>query len=340
MNTITLPALFDAHCHLRQGEMTERVAPWSGRCCDGVIAMPNTKPPLHDPDHIEEARFHYQKHLGPDCKVHMTAKWLERTTPADVIAAKKAGVVGFKLYPQGATTNAEDGIPFDRFAHPDARITAVLAEMERQELVLLCHGEAPGFVLDRELVFLDAFCRTSNRFPALRMTLEHISTFVGLYTIRELHAIERPVLGTITLHHMMTTLDDVIGGKLQPDLFCMPIPKRDSDRLALLNAALSGEDCFALGSDSAPHEPTAKYCPSGCAGVFTAPVLAESLAELFDGGTDCLEKFAVRNAMKFYDLEHSGRTITLVREDHQAPVTAGGVVCFRGGQTLKWKLID
>lgn len=340
MNEITIPAMFDAHLHLRQDHMTDRIANYSGRVCDLVLAMPNTTPPIHDPDGIASMRRHYDACLGHGCRTLMTVKWLHRTTPDDVIAARQAGAVGIKLYPQGATTNAEDGIPFDWLDGFGKKTLNVLAEMQRQDMVLLCHGEAPGFVMNRERDFLRVFREITFRFPGLRMTLEHISTSDGLESIRYLRRLGQPVLGTITLHHMMTTLDDVIGGKLRPDLFCMPIPKKPRDRDCLLGAALSGEHCFALGSDSAPHAMETKYCSHGCAGVFTAPVLAESLVELFESGNalDQLGRFTSQNAMDFYRQEHSGRTITLVREDWTVTEMIGGVVPFRAGETIRWKI--
>lgn len=209
----------------------------------------------------------------------------------------------------------------------------------------MCHGEAPGFVMDREALFLETFESISDAFPKLRMTLEHITTCQGLECIRRLYAKGRRVLGTITLHHMMTDLDDIIGHGLQPDLYCMPIPKTPKDRVALFAAALDAEVYFALGSDSAPHDPKYKYCPSGCAGVFTAPVLIEILMGLFRAnaataeiGQVQLEKFAIDNALNFYGFKHSGRMISLARQDYFVPALSGLVTTFRGGMWLPWRL--
>lgn len=340
MNEIEIPALFDAHVHLRQGGMTARVAPYSGRVCDAVIAMPNTTPPVHHPSQIKWHRKHYEEHLGSGCRCLMTAKWLSDTAPCDVVAAKEAGAVGFKLYPRGMTTNAEDGI--DPAQLLDDRHRAVLAELERQGMVLLCHGEWPGFVMDRERDFLPTFRAIARNYPQLRLTLEHVTTGHGVDLVQHLHRSGHQVLGTITLHHLVTTLDDVVGGKLRPDLFCKPIPKTPHDREMLLHAAKSGLPCFALGSDSAPHEPVAKYCREGCAGVFTAPVLAEWLVGIFEqmGYLDRLKAFTSANAMNFYGVRHSGRKIRLVNEPWEVPDQFGGVAVFGGGKTLEWKLED
>lgn len=344
-DAIEMLALFDAHLHLRQddlpGEMralTQRVAHYSGRSCDQVIAMPNTKPPIHSPESIIGMREMYEKAMMYPTKVHMTAKWLPHTTPADVIAAKGAGAVGFKLYPQGATTNSDDGIPWQSMLEMPQQMQDVLGELEHQDMVLLCHGEAPGFVLDREDLFLPWFRSVSDAYPRLRMTMEHMTTKAAASMVESLAEKGRRVLGTITLHHTMTTLDDVIGGKLQPDLFCMPIPKREEDRRYLLSCARGGFDYYAFGSDSAPHDQAIKYCRGGCAGVFSAPVLAQSLLELFQEDVPALEKFAVHSGLAFYGLQHSGRKITLTRDRYVAPMTAGRIASFRGGEALQWRL--
>lgn len=353
MQAVNMRAIVDAHVHLRQDDLPtspglcSRIAHYSGRCCDHIIVMPNTKPPIHEAEDIVRMHDLYKKNIGHPCEIHMTAKWLQRTTSFSVKPAKTAGAIGFKLYPQGATTNADDGIPFDWLlkGKRSLQTTEFLKALEEENMVLMCHGEAPGFVMRREALFLKTFENISDEFPNLRMTLEHITTEQGLLSIRRLRDKGRPVLGTITLHHMMTDLDDVIGHGLQPDLYCMPIPKTPEDMQHLIDAALSGDECFAFGSDSAPHDPKHKYCASGCAGVFTAPVTIESLVELFrkycSTSGDALvqlDKFAVENALKFYGFKHSGRMISLIEEEYFVPALSGLVTTFRGGTRIPWRL--
>lgn len=344
--TIQINALVDAHVHLRQDAMTKLIAQYS-RCCSHVIAMPNTTPPIHDVDRIAYMQKQYQDAIGPGTVVHMTAKWLPRTTPADVIAAKNAGAIGFKLYPQGATTNSDDGIPYENFANFNShqQIADVLGELERQDMVLMCHGEAPGFCMDREALFLPALGNVMYTYPKLRVSLEHITTEDGIAFVSRHADADYKILGTITLHHMMRTLDDVVGGKLHPNEFCMPINKRPHDRAAIFKAATSEKQCFALGSDSAPHLLINKYCRDGCAGVFSAPVLAQSLVELFLDD-DCYEsrqamnKFCVENASKFYNFERSSRELTLEERPWTVPQVYGGVPVFRSGETIRWALVE
>lgn len=350
---IEIPAFTDAHVHLRQGRMAELVVAHSAAVCDNLIAMPNTTPPLHDADDIQIEHGGYQYLAGSECDVHMTAKWLPRTAPHDMLNVRRASVLGYKLYPAGVTTNSDDGILWEWLADPSLKqVRVALEQMEALGLVLLCHGESNGFVLDREREFLSVFSRIHKEFPTLRMTLEHITTVEALSVVRELNR-RRPgsVLGTITLHHLETTLDDVIGGHLKPHLFCKPIPKRPSDRKALLDAALNGEECFALGSDSAPHYREAKESACGCAGVFTAPVLAQGLVSLFErehgclGFTQAFTRFTSENANNFYGFKRSGRRLTLERRPFVVPPICGrsvdeSVVPYRAGETLPWSLVD
>ena len=344
---VETPAFTDAHVHLRQDAMTSAVAPYSGAVCDHVVAMPNTSPPVHEFDQINAMRSIYHRACGGRTDVHMTAKLLPRTGPHHIHAAERAGVVGFKLYPAGVTTNSDDGITWNWIRFRNGYFRTQLTQIEAEGLVLLCHGESTGFVCDRENEFLSALVDIFLEFTKLRVTLEHVTTAVGVQTVRRLHR-KSPgrILGTITLHHLETTLDDVLGGKLRPDLFCKPIPKTPADRDALLDAALSGEPCFALGSDSAPHAAADKYGPEGCAGVFTAPVLAEGIVSIFDehlglhnpAALDRLRLFSSENANAFYGFTPPQRVLTLERRPFRVPPSAGAV-SYRAGQILPWTLV-
>ena len=66
-------------------------------------------------------------------------------TAADVTALKKAGAIAGKYYPEGVTTNAEDGIKSTDELYP------ILEVMEEENIVLCIHGEEPTApVLERE----------------------------------------------------------------------------------------------------------------------------------------------------------------------------------------------
>jgi len=107
-------------------------------------------------------------------------------------------------------------------------------------------------------------------------------------------------------------------------------------------AATSGSPKFFLGTDSAPHARHAKESGCGCAGIFNAPQALESYAEVFEdeGALDRLEAFASLNGPDFYKLPVNTETITLERSDVQVPDEIAGLVPFRAGQTLRWRLAD
>lgn len=346
--TFSIPAITDAHVHLRQGWLAEKVTPYTARVCGHAIVMPNTNPPLHDPGTVEEAGVVYQHLAGEGCKIHLTAKLLPRTTPDDVrrLAGK---VLGFKLYPSGVTTNSDDGIPWQWFDRMPPQFVATVREIAQLGLVLMQHGEHPReFCLDREKGYLKFFRRLSRMFPDLRMTLEHVTSEEGVEAVQELHDAGAQVLGTITLHHLELTLDDVVGDKLRPDHFCKPLAKRSSDRLALLRKALYAEPAFAMGSDSAPHCESAKYCAESCAGVFAAPVLLERLVQLFKdkGSLHRLKAFCCDNANHFYGFDTPERVIELERVSWKVPNNCGGegpegrIVPYLAGQEIGWRVKD
>jgi len=329
---ITIRRPDDWHVHLRDGDLLEAVAADTARHFARALVMPNLTPPVRTG---EEAMAYRERILavtqGLEFDPLMTIKLLPETSPEWVAGAKEAGVVAGKLYPQGVTTNSEDG-----WSEIEA-LDGAFAAMEEAGLVLCLHGEAPdAFCLDRELRFVeDTLPSIAERFPKLRIVLEHVSTKAGVAAVRELSN----VAGTITAHHLILTLDDVIGGGLQPHNFCKPIAKRPQDRDSLIAAALDS-DSFFLGTDSAPHLRANKECPSGCAGVYTAPVALGLVAEVFEahGALERLEAFTSERGARFYDLPLNEGQVTLRRGEWEVPADYAGVVSMRAGQTLAWQV--
>jgi dihydroorotase len=176
-------------------------------------------------------------------------------------------------------------------------------------------------------------------FPRLRVVLEHITTEDSVRFIRE-HASPR-LAATITVHHLVLTLDDVLGDKLKPHNFCKPVAKLPGDRQALLAAACGKhEHRFFLGSDSAPHTVANKECAECCAGCFTAPVLPELLAEVFqrNGSLPELAAFSSIRANEFYGLAPRPGKLRMWEEPWTVPLTvAGDVRPFMGGKTIQWR---
>jgi dihydroorotase len=332
----------DWHVHLRDGDMMRAVLPWTASQFARGIIMPNLVPPVTTPaaaaayrDRILAARP-----AGSDFQPLMTCYLTDTTDPDDIARGHAAGIwVAAKLYPAGATTNAQHGVT------DIAHIRATLERMERIGMKLLIHGETtdPSVdVFDREAVFIERTMVPLLRdHPGLKVVLEHITTEEGAAVVRA-HA---PRLGaTITPHHLMINRTTLFQGGLRPHLYCLPIAKREKHRLALRRAATGGEACFFLGTDTAPHPARAKESACGCAGCFVGPTALQSYAQVFDeeGALDRLDAFASVNGPRFYGLPVNETTITLRRRASSTPEAVEAaddrVVVFRGGETMPWSI--
>lgn len=323
----------DFHLHVRQGELLRAVVPHTANDFARALIMPNTTPPIADADAVRRYRDEINRASGK-FEPLMTIKVTPETSPGTVRAARVAGAIAGKLYPEGVTTNSADGVRDFR------QLSPTFAAMADEGMVLCVHGEDPdAFCLDREAVFLD---RTLNQIvtdaPDLRVVLEHISTAAAVDWIRNK---QTGVGATITVHHLLLTLDDVVGDLLKPHHFCKPLAKRPEDRLALIDAATSGDERFFLGTDSAPHPRNAKEHASGCAGVFTAPIALGTLAQVFAevGMTDRLEAFTSVNGARFYGLPLNDGSVTLVNEEWRVPAEYDDIVPLLAQRTVGWKVL-
>ncbi|GAB4111063.1 MAG: dihydroorotase [Roseiflexaceae bacterium] len=328
--TITLDTPLDMHLHVREGAMLNTVAPLSARDFAGAVMMPNLVPPVDSLDRLHS----YREEIAAACVGHTFTPFMtlffRSYSEQELIAAKDA-IIGIKLYPAGVTTNSAGGV--SNFAAAEETI----AHMERLGIPLLVHGESHGFVLDREAEFLGVFDHLARSFPKLKIVMEHITTKAAVEFLDRYPN----VYATVTLHHLMITLDDVAGGHLQPHLFCKPIAKRPEDREALLAAALAGHPKLMFGSDSAPHPQHAKEAAGCAAGVFTAPVILPLLVELFaqHGALDRLQGFVSDHARRIYAIDPPTKPVTLVEQPWQVPERYGNVVPFYAGQTLRWQVV-
>lgn len=329
----------DFHVHLRDSTMLEAVAPFTEAHFARALVMPNTRfGGIRTGEDVHRYREEIRK-AAPKLEALMTVKLLDTTTPESIREAKAAGAIAAKLYPRGVTTNSEDGV-----SDPLA-LMPVYEAMEDIGMVLCLHGETPGvFCMNREQEFLRTLEEIARRRPGLKIVLEHVTTYEACEMVRRLHPF---VAATITAHHLIHTLDDIVGDKLQPHHFCKPIPKTPADRRQLQWLAAIGHPKFFLGTDSAPHVVGQKECASGCAGVFSAPVALAVLAQVFedfqiqelgDAPTTRgrFERFTSENGAKFYGLPLNEGTITLERKpwpvpkeylvdefDHVRPLCAG-----------------
>ena len=326
----------DFHVHFRQGMMLKGVVNHTASQFKRAMVMPNTEPPIRNGEDVK--RYHQEILDGIDPQYQgfeplMTFKITPATTVEDVKSVAGLVVAG-KLYPDGVTTNSHGGVTDFQAIYP------VFEAMQEHGIVLSLHGEKPGeFCLDREERFLATLVQLVQDFPSLKIVLEHASTKAAIDLVEKL---PDTVAATITLHHLQLTLDDVVGTLNHPHYFCKPIPKRYEDRDALLRAAFSGNPKFFFGSDSAPHLKERKECSEGCAGVFTAPVTMSSLLTLFmeHEQLDRLEDFVSVFGAKFYGVGLNEEKIQLVQEDWKVPDGYSGIVPYKAGETLSWKVLS
>lgn len=339
-DTFTIRKMADLHVHFRRGEMLKLVTPMTAAQCGMATVMPNTTPGIFTAEDVVAYRDEIMAALPPDSKFNpiMTIKLRDDTTPDQILHAHTAGAKAAKVYPAGVTTNSDDGVKSLR------SLDEVFKRMESLGMILCIHGEEPGvFSLDRETIYMSRIISTARRFPELKVVAEHITCAQTIYSILEEGL---PNLGaTITAHHLMITLDDVIGDKLKPHNFCKPIAKRERDRAELLQAALGLHgNKFFLGSDTAPHAQHTKECAECCAGVFTGPILGEVLLEVFmkerpGNWKEYFEEFACLNGPKFYGIDPSEETVTFEQKEWTVPQTYGNVVPFLASKKLQWKQV-
>lgn len=342
---ISIPQPDDWHVHVRDGAVLAAVIHDTATVFGRAIIMPNLSPPVTTAALARAYRERIVAALRPGTAFEplMTCYLTDTSDPADIRAGYAAGIlVAAKLYPAGATTNAEAGV-----TRVD-RLYPVLEEMESLGMPLLVHGEVvdPDVdVFDREAVFIErTLGRIVERFPALPVVLEHVTTRQGV----EFVAAAGPrVAATITPHHLLINRNAMFTGGIRPHFYCLPVAKREPHRLALCEAATSGNPKFFLGTDSAPHLNAAKESACGCAGVYNAATALACYAQVFDdmGRLDRFADFAARFGAGFYGLPVSEATVTLRRVtelERPPPVRVGDdeITSFLPDTPVRWQLVD
>ncbi len=332
MQSLTFRCPDDFHVHLRQGAECGNFAR-DARAAGfaRVLVMPNTLPPITTAAALNSYRREIEV-AAPGLSALMTFKIHPKLDRVALAALKAAGAVAGKLYPEGVTTNSEDGVRRLEDAY------GVFALMEELNLVLCLHGEHPeAFSLDREAAFVTGLAGLRSAFPRLKIVLEHVSSVAGLEAVLA----DGPLTAaTVTVHHLLYTLDDMVGGKLDPHLFCKPLLKRPEDRKRLVEAALSGSPKVFFGSDSAPHTREHKESALCSAGCYSMPVSLSLLVSLFEayGALNCLEPFVSRFGAEFYGLTLNQGIVTFVKEPWTVSKLYHGVVPLQSGATLPWSL--
>ena len=304
----------DWHVHFRDDAILKAVVKETTRHFARSIVMPNLVPPiLNGKDALQ-----YKKRIERAIpKYHqftpfMTLYLTENTNKNDLKESYKNGLIfAVKLYPAGATTNSDSGVKNLK------KVMHLLEIMAEVGIPLLIHGEVTDKeidIFDREKIFidqkLDFICR---ELPNLKITLEHITTKEAVTFITEGN---ENLAASITPHHLAMNRNDIFVGGIRPHHYCLPILKRETHRKFLVNAAISGNSKFFLGTDTAPHFKLDKENECGCAGVFNATYCMSILTQVFDNNNalNNLEKFTSVNGAKHYNLDINTKKLRMVKK--------------------------
>lgn len=335
----------DWHVHLRDEAMLQMALPWTARTFGRAIVMPNLDPPVTTAAQAAAYRDRIRRVLpdGSRFEPLMTCFLTDETGPEDIARGFAERVLtAVKMYPARSTTNSAAGVTDFR------RVYRVLERMQAVGMPLLIHGEVSDQetdVFDREKAFIDrVLVRLRADFPALRIVLEHITTAEAVDYVQDAAG---PIGATITAHHLMINRNAMFAGGIRPHMYCLPVAKRESHRLALRKAAISGDPRFFLGTDSAPHLIQDKESACGCAGIFTAPLALELYAQVFEEerALDRLAAFASLNGARFYGLPPNTEAVTLVQSPWQPPELlpvgeADQVRVFCPEGKARWRLLE
>ncbi len=343
MQTLILTQPDDMHLHLRDGEALQAVLPYTARQMARAVIMPNLRPPVVN---VNDA-LAYQKNIEAAIPENvnfaplMTLYLTDKTTIQMVQEAKLAGIVAFKLYPAGATTNSDSGVTNLQ------KLLPVLEAMAQQEILLLVHGEVTDAeidVFDREAMFIErVLAPIMKQVPGLKVVFEHITTVEAADFVMSLG---NNIAASVTPQHLLLNRNSLLVGGIHPHHYCLPVLKRETHREALVKA-ITGDKShqFFLGTDSAPHAKHAKENACGCAGIFSAHIAIELYAEVFEkaNALDKLEAFAAFNGPNFYGLPINTRKIKLIKQSQNIPeqIAYGSevLVPMRAGEQTEWTFV-
>jgi len=333
----------DMHLHLREGDILKHACKDTERQFSRAIVMPNLRVPIKNIDQAEKYYQDIKKIIGDSTFEPLMTLFFNDLLNSDEI--KKISdskiVHGIKLYPSGVTTNSKNGIDTIE------KCFNIFELMQEYQVPLLIHAESNDKtidIFDREKVFIDRhLIQIHSEFPDLRIVFEHISTKEAVDFVVNAN---NKVGATITPQHMLLDRNDLLSNGIKPHHYCLPILKRAEDRLAIIEAAVSGSQKFFLGTDSAPHFRHQKESSCGCAGIYSAAYAMELYASIFESenALDKLENFSSKFGADFYNLPYNKLKIKLIKKEFQIPdkinIGTEEIIPLFAGETLPWELSE
>jgi len=320
---MVLNSPIDMHLHLRVGKILKDVLPFSENQFAAAVIMPNLVPPVDNKERLLDYKEEILEN-STDFKPLMNI-FMREYSEEELIELVDE-IFAIKLYPAGITTNSENGVRAIENIYP------VLEMMQELNIPLSVHGETNGFVMDREREFIEVYKKLAKDFPRLKIIMEHIGTAEMLYLLDEYENL----YATITLHHLLLTLDEVAGGMLNPHYFCKPLLKTPKDRDEIQKYVKKAHPKVMFGSDSAPHPIKNKL--KGAAGIFSAPVILPALAEFFEGDIETFQKFISDNAKNNFNLDIPEKKVELIEEEWTAPYIVGDIKPMWAGKRFRYKV--
>ena len=311
MNFIEIIKPDDWHVHFREGQLLKPLVQETSKIYNRSIVMPNLTKPIQN----ERSALLYKKEIlnhindNPNFEPLMTLYLTDNINVKEISKAyKNKSVFAAKLYPSGATTNSSKGVKdIEKIYH-------IFEKMSELQMPLLIHGEVNRHDVDvfyREQIFIEEILeKIITNFPEMKITLEHITTQFAVNYIKNKG---KNICASITPHHLILNRTDMLEHTIKPHYYCLPILKKEDDRISLLKAATSGNNKFFLGTDSAPHEIEKKETECGCAGVFNTINSLQTLTQIFDNCNkiENLEKFVSINGPNHYNLKINKNKIKL-----------------------------
>ncbi len=333
----------DMHLHLREGDILKYACKDTERQFARAIVMPNLKDPIRKVTQAEQYFQdikRYTKHSN--FEPLMTLFFTNELNSDEIKKVSDSSFThGIKLYPSGVTTNSKGGVDsIDNCFN-------LFELMQKYDVPLLIHAETSDKsidIFDREKVFIDKYLnRIHTEFTDLRIVFEHISSKEAVDFVVSTSSM---IGATITPQHLLLDRNDMLSGGIKPHHYCLPILKRTEDRLAIIEAAISGSQKFFLGTDSAPHFRQQKESSCGCAGIYSAAYAMELYASIFEAenALDKLEDFSSKFGADFYKLPYSKSKIKLLKKNVEVPalINIGDeeIIPLFAGETLSWQLSE